>query len=169
MHRVLLVLAMGAVMISSNTKEARADDYDVIGAGCMPSMENYYGQWPGSTIYYSATNDSVGFHPTNGPVGTLLRFYCPMPRTITAPGHIYLLYSRNAGDSLTASLMEVSKTDGSVSQVATATATGTGVGAVDMPFTHSYDVNWFTYYVEVTISNGSSVGSTSSIRSITVY
>ena len=93
----------------------------------------------------------------------LITVYCPILSDITAPSHIALTYSSTINDGSTfvdAGYIKMSKSSGSVTTIATARSQdGLNNGLVQVriqPFTDSYSVSNYVYYVRVDMQRSSS-------------
>jgi len=141
----ILLAALTIVVLSS--LQARAGDANIVGAACWPAETNIASNgWvtTGGTVKNSASSTANQV------------FYCPITHPISAPSHVYLLYSsteNHADTYVKASYVKMNKGTGAITTVSTASSnSGTNNGTVqyvETTFSDTYDLSNYLYYVRV--------------------
>lgn len=152
MKLATLLLLIGLVTAG----EARADEFNGIAAGCVPGIESYYTNMTEPMIHYAVTNDSLGVQASN-PTGSVIHFFCPIPRSLAAPTTISMLYSRSpmSGTTINLYLMKMDKGTGAASTIVDTHATST-YGWAAATITEPWIPELFTYYVAIEVVNSAS-------------
>jgi hypothetical protein len=147
----LAIALLFCVVLAGN---AEANDFVMAMSGCTPSMEEVYPR-----IYVVGDG---WISSTATPASNLVRYFCPISRTIAAPTMLKMLVNRQGTDSITAGYFKKNKNfgpPGDVILIANISASSTGISTVtSVPFSDVYDQSTFVYWVEVGLSQSTSGG-----------